>query len=174
MNETITLLAMAPSGETFIVRHPNGQVWLIQPAGAGEPELVDEEVVARAVADHGFHRLDEEFESWADLDDFRQRRAAEVTPEVIVDRDALDLDDVRQFLDAGRRWVADGEGPLALSLALELLRVPVVRADPQALDSVVSFLETLNAAPPDIHSQPTTPLQSAARDRWRQSVLSAA
>ncbi len=114
----IMLIAMAPSGETFITRDGNGRVWLHQPEGAGGAGPIADAVAERAVADHGFDRIDEEFETWAALDEFRQARAARVTPAVIVDRNALDLDDVERLLGVGKRWRAEGQGARARRLVL--------------------------------------------------------
>jgi len=126
----VTLVAMAPSGETFVTREANGRVWLHQPEGAGGAGPIDEATVARAVTDHGFDRIEQDFDGWAALDAFRQERAALVTPPVVVDRDALDLDDVEEMVAVARRWVDEGDGARARRLAFALLRVPAVLAAP--------------------------------------------
>lgn len=164
----VTLLAMAPSGEVLVARDAVGQVWLIRPEGAGGPEVIDEGLAERGIADSGFHRIDREFSDWRSLEEFRQERAAESAPAVVVDRDSLDVEDVRRLLKVARRWIAEGDGPRARRLALELLRVPAVRAHKQAHDTVVSLLEELDGAPMQVRSTPATELQSAARDRWRE------
>ena len=90
----IILVAMAPSGETFITRDSSGRLWLHQPEGAGGAGPIDETSAMRAVADHGFEPVDRQFADWASLDDFRPRRAAQATPAVVVDINAFDLEDV--------------------------------------------------------------------------------
>ena len=77
---SIALLAMAPSGETYMVRDEFGRTWLIQPPGAGDPRVIEPDVVELAVARHGFDRIDRDFPSWSDLDRFRQARAASAAP----------------------------------------------------------------------------------------------
>src|SRR5437588_3073505 len=127
--DDITLLAMAPSGETFFARDRSGRVWLYQPLGAGAPEVVDEDLAERAIADHGFDRIGQGFRTWQALDDFRQVHAERLAPRVKLDRNDLDLDDVARFLAVAQRWATEGEGPRARKLLLRLLRVPAVRAD---------------------------------------------
>lgn len=166
----VTLLAMAPSGEVLLARDAVGQVWLIRPEGAGRPEVIDEELAERGIAEHGFHRVDREFTDWRALDDFRQERAAAVAPAIVVEHESLDLEDVQRLLKVGRRWIAEGNGPRARRLAFELLRVPAVRVHEESHDDVVSLLEKLDRAPVQVRSTPATELQSAARARWREVV----
>jgi len=163
----ITLLAMAPSGETFITRHGRGRVWLHQPEGAGGAGPIADTVVERAVADHGFDRIDQDFETWAALDEFRQARAARVTPPVVVDRDALDLDDVRWLIGVGERWRAKGEGARARRLVLELMRVPAVLGDAESHELLVTCLEQVDEPPIVVASAPSSPLKARAQERWQ-------
>lgn len=139
----ITLVSMAPSGETFIARDRSGRLWLYQPEGAGGAGPIDEALAERAVADHGFDHVDRGFATWADLDQFRQEQAARVTPDVMIDRDGFDRHDVERLLGVAKRWIARGEGHLARRLVTELLRVPAVRSDPELLDKLVSVVEEL-------------------------------
>ncbi len=171
----ITLLAMAPSGETFLARDERGQVWLYQPLGAGAPEIVSESLVERAVADHGFDRIDQSFASWQALDEFRQRRAIRLAERVTVDRDALTLDDVERLLKVAHRWLQDGETGRASRLLTSLLRLPSVRADAPMNDRLLSLLETL-AAPPRVVPRPlrTDATAAAAHDRWERTLNVAA
>ena len=171
--DDIKLLAMAPSGETLVVRDRSGRVWLHPPQGAGRPELIDEAVAERSVADHGFDRIDQAFPSWEALDSFRQGRAARVTPDVVVDRAALDMRDVERLWAVARRWVVEGQGPRARRLAYELLRVPAVRADEATHNGIVSFVEGLEEPRLATRSRPATELQSAARARWQSLDLAA-
>lgn len=60
LGDEVTLVAMPPSGEVFLARDSDGLLWLVSPPGAGGPERVDEDIVARAIADHGFERIDEQ------------------------------------------------------------------------------------------------------------------
>lgn len=163
----IVLLAMAPSGETFFARDSSERVWLIQPEGAGPPRTVDDRLVQRAVADHGFERVEREFSTWPELDDFRQALATRVTPDQIIDRDAFDLEDLRLLIDVAQRWVAEGEGRRARRLALELLRVPAIVADLETHEWLVSFIESLDEPRAGLRSVPSTSRQSAARARWQ-------
>lgn len=71
----VTLLAMAPSGESYMVSDAADRVWSIRPPGAGEPRMVETEMVDIAIAKHGFERVDREFQSWAEADRFRLERA---------------------------------------------------------------------------------------------------
>src|SRR4051794_9434772 len=169
----IILVAMAPSGETFITRDSGGRLWLHQPEGAGGAGPIDQESALRAVADHGFEPLDREFADWASLDDFRQERAAQVTPAVVVNVNAFDLEDVDRLLAVGRDWKDEGDLTGAWRLVRELLRVPAVRADATALETLADFLAELSKpqdGPPPVS---TSPAKARARERW-QRVTNAA
>ncbi len=93
-----TLLAMAPSGDTYLARDPGGLVWLLQPVVDGESQIVEPDTAERAVATHGFERIDRTFPSWRDLDDFVEEQAARSAPGIDLDPAALDVDDVRRLL----------------------------------------------------------------------------
>ena len=164
----IILVAMAPSGETFITRDSGGRLWLHQPEGAGGAGPIDEASAKRAVADHGFEPVDREFADWASLDDFRQQRAARVTPAVVVDVDAFDLDDIHRLLAVGREWKDEGDLTGAWRLVRELLRVPAVRADARAYETLVDFLEELSKPEDSPSPAPTSPVKARARERWQQ------
>jgi hypothetical protein len=159
---------MAPSGEVFITLDSGGRQWLHQPEGAGGDGPVDDETVLRAIADHGFDRIDREFPDWAALDAFRQERAALVTPPVVVDQDAFDLTDVAELLSVGREWKAEGDVSGAWRLVIELLRVPAVRADTAVHESLVVFLAELSK--PELGPAPgsPSPAKDRARKRWQQ------
>lgn len=139
----ITLVSMAPSGETFITRDGRGRLWLHKPQGAAGAGQIDRATAALAVAKHGFEPIGQEFVDWPSLDDFRQARAALVTPATIIDRDALDMDDVHEMLDTGREWASEGMHERAHRLATSLLRVPAVVGDAEVRDEVLRFLEEL-------------------------------
>ena len=119
-NGQVTLVAMPPSAEVFIARD-DGVLWLVSPPGAGGPERVNEEIVERAVAQHGFERIDQDFDGWAELDAERQRRAGEEMPEVQVDLEHFDAEDVEGLLGALESRPRPGPGsaraPRGASLA---------------------------------------------------------
>ena len=164
--DRIALLAMAPSGETYLARDHIGRIWLMPPRGAGEPEVVDVDVVDRAIAYGGFDQIDEEFDSWPDLDRFRQERAALVVPDVIVDRDRLDAEDVCEMVAVVRRWIDDGERGQARRATFALLRLPVALDDAALHERLVTILEELDQPAMPFRSQPVTATKRAARDRW--------
>ena len=164
--DRITLLAMAPSGETYLARDRFGKVWLFQPVGAGETTEVDAGLVERAVAFGGFDRIDEHFDSWDELERFRQVRAALVVPDVVVDPERLDGDDVTEMLVVATRWRDAGEPVRAQRAVLALLRLPIARADPDLNERLVSFLEGLTQPPARFPSEPRTAMHQAARERY--------
>lgn len=164
------LVSMARSGETFVTRDPLHGLWLHLPPGARGSGPLDEEAAARAVVDHGFVPIEREFATWAELDDFRQARAAEAVPDVVVDRDQLTADDIAGMLRVAGTWIAREEGHRARRLAFELLRVPVVRADPDLYDQVISMLQELTGGTvaPLLQRPPSDPLTPEAVRRLRQ------
>lgn len=70
----IKLLAVAPSGEVFFTRDQHGQVWEHRRLGLLDPIQVGEQVVDRVVLDHGYERVDEDAETWGDVEDLVERR----------------------------------------------------------------------------------------------------
>jgi hypothetical protein len=164
--DPITLLAMAPSGETYLARDRGGRIWLIQPLGAGENEVVDTDLVERAVADGGFDRIDAQFNSWEELDRFRQERAALVVPDIVVDRDRLDAEDVDEMLAVVRKWIDGGERARARRATFAFLKLPIARTEATIHERLVAILEELERPLMRFQSQPVTATQRAARDRW--------
>jgi len=167
VNGQVTLVAMPASGEVFIARD-DGVLWLVSPPGAGGPERVDEEIVERAVAHHGFERIEQDFDGWAELDAERQRRAGEGMPEVQVDLEHLDAEDVAGLLGALERARDRGQVPLARRAALRLLTSPVVRHDDDLYGRVLGFLEELDAsATASTPAAVAEPKRQEARERLR-------
>lgn len=164
----ITLVCMAPSGETFVTRDERGLMWLHQPVGAGGAGPVDEATATFAVAQHGFDRIERTFDDWPALDDYRLERAALVTPAVVVDREAFDVHDVRRLLAVAQEWAAKGDALGASSLVLELLKVPAVRDDPETYAALVEFLEGPGRPRPLLGPPPASPLKAKARQVWKQ------
>lgn len=159
---------MAPSGETFLARDRRGQVWLYQPVGAGEPRVVDEALTQRAIADHGFDRVDQEFETWQALDAYRRAHAVPLGPNVQLDRDDLDRENVERFLGVAQRWVAGGEARRARKLVLRLLRLPVVRGDAEVQERLLALLDEFEEPPVRVEPAQLDPLKRAARERWER------
>ena len=146
----VTLVAMPPSGEVFVARDHDGVLWLIPPPGAGEPQRVNEEIVERAVVDHGFDRVDQRFASWALLDAERQRLAGEGLTAMQVDFTRFDADDVVRLVAALGRARDKGQVPRARRFAHRLLEAPVVRREDELYDRVVGFLLELDAITPPV------------------------
>lgn len=165
---TVGLVAMAPSGEA-LVRDPDGRLWLLQPEGAGGSRPLSPETASYVIPRAGLKPIDRDFESWAELDAWRNEKAARITPGVTVDRDALDGTDVERLLGVARRWAAAGEGNRARQLVFELLRVPALLGDPVLHDGVVAFAQSLAQPPVEVVAPPPAdPLKAAARHRWQQ------
>ena len=163
-----TLVAMSRSGETFITRSKRHPLWLHLPPGAGGSGPLDEAGAERAVADHGFVRIDKDFATWDDLDAFRQEEAANFAPPVAIEPAGLDAEDVQEMLDVARRWSTEGEPGQSRRLLLRLLLVPAARAEADLQDRIVAALEALDE--PDLglrlRQLPTDPLKLAARRRY--------
>jgi hypothetical protein len=164
--DSITLIAMSPAGSTLVVRDEVARVWLYPPEGAGHPQVIDPETMEQAIARGDLERVGREFESWGDLDAFRQQRAAQATPDETVYAESFDLDDVESMIEVAERWLSEGNGERARLLAFRLLRVPIVRADSRACDRVLGLLERYGRPSLPLHTQPPTSLQAEARDRW--------
>ena len=162
------LVAMARSGETFITLRERYGLWLHLPPGAGGSGPIDEADAERAVGDHGFARIDRDFDTWAKLDAFRLEEAAKFAPPVVIDPAGLDGEDVLRMLRVARRWTSEGEGNRSRHLLLKLLRVPAASADAALHDQVVAALEAVEetATVASIRRQPTDPRKVEARRRW--------
>lgn len=166
----ITLVAMVPSGEACITRAPSGRLWLHKAYGAGGAGPIDEGQAALAVAKHGFVAVNRQFESWVELDSYLEQEAAKVVPPVVVDRTRLGLLDARGLLETCRRWAGDGDVNTARRLALNLLEVPAVVADPDTHGAVVAFLKGLSEPGP-LRMAPPPPgsvVQVRGRERWEK------
>ncbi len=169
---SVSLVAMARSGETFVVRDPWGQLWLIAPAAAGGTTTASDELVQRAIGLHGFRRVERSFDSWEELDACRQELAAEVTPSVVVDVDHLDADDVREMLAVAFEWQSEGQLDRVRRLVASLLRLPVVRQDTALNEEVVALL--LEAAPRPIPAMAESSIDGVRRRALEQMEMAAA
>ncbi|HVF13722.1 MAG TPA: hypothetical protein VM942_03935 [Acidimicrobiales bacterium] len=167
---SIALLAMAPSGETYMVRDEFGRTWLIQPPGAGDPRVIEPDVVELAVARHGFDKIDQDFPSWSDLDRFRQARAASAAPPLAVEARPLDLDDVERLFRVVRRWADQGEVHCARRAVFALLAAPAVRADAEVHGRLIAFVQGLEEPASPFVAAPTSEEKRRARDRYRAAA----
>jgi hypothetical protein len=160
----ITLVAMPPSGEVFIARDDDA-MWLVQPPGAGGPQRIDEETVARAVADHGFDLIEERFAGWAELDAERQRRAGIGLATVNIDVEGFDAEDMRGVLRALERFRRRGQTGRARRVAHRLLEAPVVRLDDELYERVVALLRDLDDEHLSLPVPTADPRRREARER---------
>jgi hypothetical protein len=145
--KTYILLAMPPSGEVFVARDTDGRLWLITPPGGGGPIEIDDTQLQRAVAEHGYERIDRGFASWEELDRERQRLAGLVAPATEVDVASFDIEDVERVLNTARRRQREGHSSQARRIALRLLEAPVLLTVPDQHAAVVKFLQDLDATP---------------------------
>lgn len=165
----LRLLALAPSGETYIVEI-GGRTWLVQPPGAGGSRVVDETVVERAVSEHGFDRVDRVFHSAEDLDAYRNEVAARIAPEFATRPESYDADDVRRLLVVAKRWRANRD-PRGVPLVRSLLQTPVVATNAELLSEIAALLDP---GPPDLlTSRPPSEIGRAARERFRAPAVAA-
>jgi hypothetical protein len=168
MVKPVTLIAMAPSGATLVVRDDFDRVWLYPPQGAGQPQVMDPDFAEWVIAHNDLDRIGRDFASWDALEAFRQERARRVTPQTIVDFGAFDAHDVEQLLEVAEEWLADGDAHRTRALVLALLRAPVTLSSPELHARLIDCLERLGEPVIALRSAPRTPLQAAARERWRQ------
>lgn len=145
-DQQVTLVAMAPSGEVFLVRDA-GVLWLVSPPGAGGPERVDEDAVEVAVAQHGFELIDERFDGWEALDAERQRRAGLDAPAIALDVASFDATDVVRVLGIAERWQAAGSVERPRRVAHRLLEAPAARADDELYARLTLLLRRLDESP---------------------------
>jgi hypothetical protein len=168
MLDSVTLVAMTRSGATLVLRDRVDRLWLYPPEGAGRPRVVSPELADQVIARQDMERVDRDFQSWQDLDEFRQERASALTPTTIVDLQALDPDDIESLLGVAERWRAEGDAERARRLVIKLLGTPVARADEALHARLLALLERLEEPRLDIRPGPRTPRQAAARERWQQ------
>jgi hypothetical protein len=163
----VTLVAMAPSGATLVVRDPDDRTWLCPSPGAGQPHVIDPERVEQAIAYGDLERIDQDFADLKELDAFRQERARRVTPQMIVDIDAFDAHDVEELLEVAEEWLAEGDAARPRKLAYRLLRTPVACSDVEVNERLVGFLERLEEPVVALSSTPSTKRHAAGRERWQ-------
>lgn len=134
----ITLVAMAPSGETFIARDADGVLRLYAPARP--PEGVDDETVERALL-AGFDRVEKSFASWAELNAERQRRAGLIRRDVRADVTTWDAARTRRAFSQIASWIVAGRVTSARRVLQELLHAPVVMQEPTLVEEIAELLD---------------------------------
>ena len=165
------LVAMAPSGETYISFTPDRGYWLHVPVGARGAGPINESMVEQAVALHGFERLGVDVGTWEEL---KQAVEEHTTPPPEIEDATFDAVDVREMLHVARQWAAEGEGDRARRLVVELLKVPTVRSDDHLYDAVVAMLGSLDGAEPVVGLRLSgVPENAEARQRFRDLVPAA-
>lgn len=170
-----TLVAMAPSGETFISTTSTRGPWLHVAPGAQGAGPIEPADVDRAVADHGFIRVDRAFATWTELDDDRNRRAAEAIAPVEIDVDELDRDDIDELLGVAERWLGQHERARAGRLVTRLLRASVVKSSPALLDAISAILERATESTTSSYVRSAEdPVKQMAHRRWDTLELAAA
>lgn len=163
--DSLNLLAMSSAGTTLVLCDRAGQRWLYPPAN-GQPRKLDAEQAERLIAHGELVRVERDFDSWADLDAFRQARAAEAMPSQAVDVELFDRHDIELMLNVARELLSEGDSERARLLVLRLLRAPVVTSDRDLYEQLLGFLDRLERPPLSLAAQPPTPLQQKAHERW--------
>jgi hypothetical protein len=134
----ITLVAMAPSGETFIARDADGVVRLYAPARPAH--AVDGETVERALL-AGFNRVEMCFASWPELDAERQRRAGLIRRDVRADLTTWDAARTRRAFSQLASWIVAGRVTSARRVLQELLHAPVVMQEHTLVEEIAELLD---------------------------------
>lgn len=140
LSQPVELVAMAPAGDVFFVRRADGDVWLVPPPATAEPRLASVREVEDALARHDFDVVQESFPSWAELEDRLQQRAGWVTPDVVVDVQEFDEDDVRDVLEFVEEWIDQGHVRAADDTLIELVDARAVRRSDQLSQRVQALL----------------------------------
>lgn len=154
----------------YIVCDQHGAQWIVQPRGAGDPQIVGDDVVERAVIGHGFDRIERSFETWERLDAERQRRAGLGLAAVQIDVEHFDAEDVQQMMRALGRCRQRDQIPQARRVAHRLLRAPVIRQNLDLYRDLVAFLDELDEIP--VPRVSTTTSAEPDREPARARVLS--
>lgn len=158
------LVAMPPSGEVFVVEDGVGQLWMCSPH-VREPERIEADVLSRAIADHGFERVDRAFESWSELDAERHRLAGLAFPSVQLDVDSFDRVDVERVLRSAGRFRDRGQVARARRIAYRLLETPIVWRDHELRHELIRFLQDMEGTTAPVPETVTDPRKRAARER---------
>lgn len=163
--DRLNLLAMSSAGTTLVLRDRAGQRWLYPPAG-GQPRKLDAEHAERLIAHGELVPVEQDFDSWVELDAFRQARAAEAMPSQAVDVERFDRHDLELMLSVAREMRSEGDSERARLLVLRLLRAPDATSDRDVYEELLGFLERLEHPSLALVEQPSTPIQQKARERW--------
>ncbi|MBE2318438.1 hypothetical protein DVA67_020825 [Solirubrobacter sp. CPCC 204708] len=169
VGEGFTLVAMPPSGETYIARDDHGVLWLITPPGVPGPERIDTVVLRRAVAEHGFERIDRVCDSWADVDRARQELATTLELPQRDELEEFDAEDLRRVLRHAARMHVQGDVLRPRRVAHSLLRAPAAKADDEVYTAILDFLEQLDNAP--LLTPAVAPPADAQKAEARQRML---
>jgi hypothetical protein len=135
---------MAPAGEVVFTRDHKGRIWEHRRLGGFRPTTVSEATVDRAVIDHGYDRIDEDVETWADVTRFVEERTRK--------GDGVDLPVnptvARALLPRLNEWLSSpADRERVVSVVARLLREPSVADDPELRRALTELLA--KALPPD-------------------------
>lgn len=122
----IRLLAMSPSGESFFTRDHDGTFWQQWRLGLDFCRQATESEVNAAVLEHGFERVDLDFETWEEARDVFLRRVRRAPGPVVVT-----CATARALVPVLEKWGASPDDCHRVPLLVDrLLEVEEVRDDP--------------------------------------------
>jgi hypothetical protein len=135
---TVGLVAMSRGGDTFVVRRADGSLWLHVPEGGAGAGPIDHDGVDRAVVDHGFVVVNEEFEAWPKV----VARVRELSAPATLTLQAITHADVVRYLPTLREDAADSALRVrVIDEALSYLKVPGVYDDAELTRALHDIIE---------------------------------
>jgi len=144
-----TLLAMPQSGEAVLARDERQNIWLVRFVLQYDDEPATQGDVDAAVTKYGWERIDRDFGSWAELDDYRLTRAR-AGLDNLPKPDIADLGpaEVQVILRQVRR-AGPGRRQASEDLLIDLLaRCRAVRDNERLASEVTTQLDAIRRQPP--------------------------
>ena len=152
----LELLAIAPEDGWAFVRR-DGQLILIKPPYRDSSLVrVSEDIIEKAVSQHGFDRLQEFYPGWGPLIDFLRAELANVRKSKLDILDDAELkfellrDAPREILEdylhrTESELIPSGEWRAALDVLTLLMRIDIVRQDASLYPRAIALLQRCNA-----------------------------
>lgn len=164
---TWELVAMSESGDSYVMRRPTKDLWLVVPEGGVGGGLIDQDELDRAIASHGFKPVGESYEDKRVI----ERRVNELAQRLDLPQVETTLADVESFLPTLIEDASDPElASQVLDEATEYLRVPGVNACDDLFKTLMEIRDAANKSLEQTKS--ATAGSGDVHERWQLATAS--
>ncbi len=136
---TITLVGISPGGEYFVTRDNEGVLRRHDRFLTGDPLEIGEATLERMFFDVGLTQVNEEFESFPEIDERVQKLVPRVPFESTSTLSPAAIEDAPWVLT---RWLEDDRyRPLLPKVITKMLKLPEVRREEAIVQSLLQIME---------------------------------